>query len=71
MNRHIKITAEVVLSFEQYGNEELDNIAKKQIQRYVKDILMDQLTYIPIYVEKDENGALIEDCTKRTIIKFI
>lgn len=57
----INISAEV--EFETYSTEKLNKLAMQSIRGWLKES-MDTARYIPLYVEQDDTGAYIEDCTK-------
>lgn len=65
----VKIKAEIEVPFYAYDTKRLNEKAKREIKRWIKETLNNQLSYIPLWVEKDEYGTAIEDCAKKSKIK--
>lgn len=56
--------------FSTYGDRKLDKKALKQIKRYIEEKVKDECNFLPLYVNKDENGEYIEGCTRKTSVKL-
>ena len=67
MNKEIKILLNIDLTipFYSYGSKDKDSAAKRAIKHWIKETLETHLSYIPLYAEKDNNGAWIEDSTQK------
>jgi len=63
------LVVQISVPFHKYGTKSDNRKAKAYIRRWVRETLQDQLSYIPLYVEKDRNGAVIEDSTQKIKIK--
>jgi hypothetical protein len=67
--KNVKVVVEMNVSFESYNDKAKDGKAKNQIRKFVRDVL-DDCSYIPLYVERDDDGSDIEDVTHSTRIKI-
>lgn len=59
----VRLTASIETVFESYGSKKKDNIAKRDILRWVRDVLNHDCDFIPLYVNDAE-----EDCTRKSKI---
>lgn len=64
----IVVTIEV--PFYSYENKKLDDLARREIKRWIKETVENELSYIPMYVEKDNHGSYLEDCSRKTKISI-
>ncbi len=62
MTKTVKLKIELTIPFEDYKNKKWNLKAKNHIKKWVKDTMIQELSYIPLYVEK-YNGSWIEDST--------
>lgn len=63
MKEKLKVNIKLEVPFESYPTEKLNDKARAHIVKWIKDSLKMELGFIPLYVEKDEAGAWIEDST--------
>jgi hypothetical protein len=63
------VLVEVTVPFYSYDNTNKNAKAERDIVRWVKDTLVNEASYIPLYVEKD-GPSYIEDCTRKTSVKI-
>lgn len=70
MLKTIKVKVEVEVPFHSYGTEAKDARAVGDIRRWIKSSLTRECSYIPLYVDKDDSGATIEDSTSKTKVKL-
>jgi hypothetical protein len=66
--RVVKLTCEVTVPFETYAKEKLNKRAASQIEKWVRDTLRNEVSHIPLYVEMDDYGSSIEDCSGKAKI---
>ena len=66
----VKIKVEITVPFFGYGNKLKNKKAAAYIKKYVECLVKD-IRFIPFYVEKDETGAWIEDCSRKVKAKII
>ena len=64
---NVKLTVTIDTSFWSYGEKE-DKRIVKHIQRWVRDTLEMDCSYIPIYPESEKEG-IIEDSTYKSKIR--
>lgn len=62
-------TLKITVSFDEYSNKNKNRKAIAQIKKCIKESLVDNLSYIPFYVEVDEFGSLIEGVSNKSKIK--
>ena len=67
----IKLTLEIEVQFHGYKTKRLNQKARTGIRKWIRDAAQHHLCFIPMYVEKGEDGSLIEDCSSRTKIKIL
>ena len=70
----VKVTCELEVPFFSYEKKSLDKEAERQIKRWIKDalagdVVTEGIRYIPLFVEKDEDGELFDDSTGRVKLK--
>jgi len=65
-------TTNVIINvpFMEYDDENLNKLAEENIREYIKDIINDHLSYIPISVEEDQIGNLFDDCSQKSTFKI-
>lgn len=63
------VDVQLVVPFLSYENDKMDRKAQRDIERWVKETMRNDLSFIPLYVEKGENGSPIEDSTRKAICK--
>lgn len=61
-----KFSVEIEVPFEPYKTAKLNRKAINHIKRWITEALQQDLSFIPLYIEKDEHGSSIEDCSCRT-----
>lgn len=64
----MKITIEIEAKYDPYSTEAKNIKADRQIKNWLRSLL--DMEHIPLYIDKDENGSAIEDCTRRLKVKF-
>ena len=69
MKQTIKFNVALDITFHEYDSRTKNRRAASHIKRWIKDTLDSHCSFIPIYVERDENGSYIEDCTRKSKIK--
>ena len=71
--RSIKFTCEIEVPFHEYKTKKLNKKAFSYIKRWLRDCFKNtsQLNFIPLYVEKDEDGCWIEDACSESKIKIL
>jgi hypothetical protein len=68
--KKVRIDITFFAEFEKYSSKKKNLAAERQIRAWVRDTLNNCAGYIPFYVEKGENGAMLEGCTPRTKFKI-
>lgn len=63
------IPIQVEVSFFEYDTGKKNEVAKKQVKRYIKDLLKNEISFIPLYIETHDS-SFIEDCTQKTKVTF-
>lgn len=68
----MKVIVDIQLSvpFKAYKDAALNNKALRQIKKYAKSVIAEQVNFVPLYVEKDRAGKVLEDCSKKTSVKI-
>lgn len=66
-----KLKLAIEVEFESYGNKRLDQKAIGCINKYILATLKNECGHIPLYIQKDENGSVLEDATKKLKIQVI
>ncbi len=66
----VKVKVEMEVPFHSYGTKAKDAKAVAHIRRWIRDTLTNGAGYIPLYVERDEHGGAIEDCTNKTKVRL-
>lgn len=67
----VKVIATATVEFFAYEHKskavakKLNQKAIRSIQRYVKELLNDEASFITVAAEKDDDGSDIEDCTRK------
>jgi len=69
--RTISLNLKIDVLFHEYASEKINKKAESLIRKYIKETMRNELSYIPIYAEKDKNGAFIEDESSKTSIKVL
>lgn len=69
MTEKVKVKVEVEVSFNSYPEKQQNKAAKRAILKWIEDTLKNECEYIPLYVEKDDSGGMIEDTTQNTKVK--
>lgn len=64
----MKFNIEIEAKYYPYSTKAKNKKADAQIKKWIKSLL--EFEHIPLYIEKDENGSYIEDCTKQIKIKL-
>lgn len=67
--KKLNIKIDVSVMFEEYASKRMNKSVEKQIRTWLKDTLNNCAAYIPFYVEEDDNGSMVECCTRRTKVK--
>lgn len=65
-----KVDVSIFIEYEKYPTKKMNLSAKRQIRAWIKYTLNNEAGYIPFYVEQNENGSIIEACTRKTKIKL-
>lgn len=65
------IDVKVTVPFTGYKNKTLNTKALQQIKRYIRKVVSINANFISLYIEKDTQGVVIEDCSKKTSSKII
>ncbi len=65
--KKVTVTATVEVSFHPYPTVRENRQAQKDIAKWIKDTLFQQ--WIPLYVQEDEGGAVIEDAAGPTKVR--
>ena len=66
----VKIKVSLTVPFVSYGTKKKDAKAAAAIRQWVRSIVSEELNFIPMYVELDEYGVAIEDCSRKTKVRF-
>lgn len=67
----MKINIEIDVDFSPYDTKRKNERAETSIRAWVLEVVRDSCSYIPMYIERDCNGSMIEDCTKKSRIKIV
>ena len=67
--KKVKAICELEISFIPYDSKELNDDAVKFLKKWIKEILANELSHIPLNVEKDDDGYWMEDCTHKVTHK--
>lgn len=67
--RKVKLVCEIEVPYNGYSSKSKNAKVDNYITRWVKETLKNECMFIPFYVERDEYGAFVEGCSKKTIIK--
>ena len=70
MKQVVKLTCELEIPYESYSNLSLYKKAEKSILNWIKGMFIDCFN-IPLYIEKDDDGSYIEDCTGKIKVCYI
>ncbi len=65
--RVVHVLIEVAVPYEEYSSKAKNDRAAAQICRNVREIARNELSFIPICVDK-EDGSYIEDCSSQAKI---
>ena len=65
----MKIFVEIDVPYHPYPTKQLNRKADSYIKRWIKELLVNEASFIPLMVEKDKSGAWIDDCSNKTRIK--
>lgn len=55
--------------YEGYSSKTKNEQAERQIRRWVRETVQNELSFIPMYVEKESDGSYIEDVTNKSKIR--
>lgn len=67
--RTVTVVAKIDIPFHSYGNKTQDNRAEQCIKRWIREVLRNEASFIPLYVEKNPaTGGYIEDCSQKASI---
>ncbi len=69
MKNFADIKVYIRVPFYGYGNKVKDAKVVSGMKKWVRETLDAELSFIPIFVEKDSDGAWIEDCSGKADIK--
>lgn len=67
--QHFTVKCKITVPFYEYGTKAKNTKARNQIKRWIKETLVGDCSFISLYVERDEFGSPIEDCSGPTKIK--
>jgi hypothetical protein len=72
MNEEITtVIIEAKVPFYSYDTVNKNRRACSDIKRWLMETLRNEAEYIPLYIEEDKHGTMIEDCTQKAIFKII
>lgn len=63
--RTVKIVCEFEVPFVEYETEKENQRAINSLQRWIKSMLTEDGAYIPLFVNKDDNGAYFDECSRK------
>lgn len=63
-----KLVVEITVPYHEYKTATLNKRAHKEVKRWIKEVLENELNYIPLWVEEDPGGGHFEDSTG--LVKF-
>ena len=66
MKKIVKVKCTIEIPFESYDKKKLNEKAVRSIKRWIRQTINEELSYIPLFIEKDDHGAFIEDTTGQT-----
>lgn len=66
--RSVKIQVNIDVPFIAYDKEKLNKKAAKAIKDWIEGTIKNELSFITLYVEKDDKGCWIEDYSRKTKI---
>ena len=55
--------------YHEYNTKAKNSKADAEIRRWVRETVQNELSFIPMYVEKEPDGSYIEDVTDKAKIK--
>jgi hypothetical protein len=64
----VKLQVNIDVPFVDYGKAKLNRRAVKAIKDWVEGTIKNELSFVTLYVEKDDKGCWIEDCSGFTKI---
>ena len=65
-----KFKCEIEVPFSSgYSSKKDQAKAQKAVEKWIRECLKIDCSFIPIYIVKDEFGSYIEDCSKKTKTK--
>jgi len=62
---------EIEVPFHEYDNIKKNTKAMSQIKRWIISAIREESLFVPLYVDKDENGSVIEDATGKSKAKIV
>lgn len=72
--RKVNLVCEIKTSFHEYDTEAKTKRAESQIKAYIKDMLEEHCSYVPLEIEEDTeglyDGKFIDDCTSEVKFKI-
>lgn len=60
----------IIAPFHTYGDKKRDKKALIQIKRYIEEKVKEECNFLPLHIDKDQDGHAIEDCTRKTSVKL-
>ena len=64
------IDIQISVPFKDYKDKTLNNRALRQIKKYIKEVISSEVNFVPLHIEKDIEGRVFEDCSKKTSVKI-
>lgn len=66
--RTVRVLVELEIPYEEYKTKAQNSRADASIRRWISETARSELSFIPLYVEKEPDGSYIEDCTSKAKI---
>jgi len=57
----VEVTCKIKVVFNSYNKKSLDKKAMNNIKKWIKESIIDECNYIPLYIKKNENGSFTEN----------
>ncbi len=67
--KSVKLVITVEVPFHDYGSNTKNKKVKGGVRRWIREVLRNEATYIPLYIERDEHGNIIEDTSGKAKYK--
>lgn len=61
--RVVHVLVEIAVPYEEYSSKAKNDRAAAQITRHVREIAREELSFIPLCIDKNADGSCIEDCS--------